>query len=163
MKLSIIDYVSLQFQSDLHFWHGLLRIIKSRSAHATGKTYLMRFDVDGELNMFKALKKAQHIKGACHADDIFYLFTTSYHETPEIVSKELQTITKMVGMFTSFAITGDPNCDEVSHVNIAPCSDTNSLNCINITIDDVTEIPLPEMENLQIWDIVYETHDVALY
>lgn len=113
--------------------------------------------------MFKALKKTQKYKGACHADDVFYLFTTKYHEPPAADSKEFATIKKMVGMFASFAFTSDPNCEEVSHLAIKPCDDLNPLMCININIDDVAQIPLPDFDNLNVWNSIYEAHDVPLY
>lgn len=154
---------ALQFNSDLHFWHGMYRVIHSRKAFAEGKTFLFRFDVDAELNMFKALKNSCQYKGACHADDLFYLFNTVYHEPPSSDSKEFATIKKMVGMFTSFATDGNPNCEEVSHLKIEAQNRSTPTKCINITESDVTEIPLPEEGNLKVWDSIYEAHDVPLY
>ena len=113
--------------------------------------------------MFKALKKCMKYKGACHADDLFYLFNTVYHEPPTQGSKEFKTIQKMVGMFTSFAINGDPNCQEVQHLNIKPQDGSTPMKCINITETDVTEIPLPRENNLKVWNSIYEEHNVPLY
>lgn len=123
----------------------------------------MRFDVDAELNMFKALKKCTMYKGASHADDIFYLFATNFHAPPAIDSKEFATIQKMVGMFTSFAISGDPNCEEVAHVAIKPNDGLTPLKCVNITENDVAVIPLPDEEKFKIWSSIYEELDVKLY
>lgn len=153
----------LNFSSYLHFWHGLHRIIQSRNAYATGKTFLMRFDVDGELNMFKKLvKKCAKLKGACHADDLFYLFNTEYHEPPKPDSEEFLTIQRFVGMLTSFAINGNPNCDEVKHLSIKPNDGSEPLMCINITLNDVAEIELPEAENLKVWNSIYKEQNVPL-
>lgn len=113
--------------------------------------------------MFKALKKAQKYRGACHADDIFYLFTTNYHSPPPLNSREFITIQRMVGIFTSFAITGDPNCEEVSNLKINPCVGTEPCKCVNITENNVAEIELPEINRLKIWDSVYNELGVPLY
>lgn len=153
----------LNFLSYLHFWHGLHRIIQSRNVNAKGKTFLMRFDVDGELNVFKNLvKKCEKYKGACHADDLFYIFNTEFHTPPLPDSQEFLTIQKFVGMLTSFAINGDPNCDEVKHVTIKPLGKSDSTMCINITLKNVTEIELPEAENIKLWNSIYEEQNVPL-
>lgn len=123
----------------------------------------MRFDVDGELNMFKALKKAMQYKGACHADDLFYMFTTNYHDTPAVESKEFKTIEKIIGIFTSFAINGDPNSRETSHLFIHPCDGSSPLKCINIDENNVLEILLPEQENMKVWDSIYDALDIHLF
>lgn len=116
--------------------------------------------------MFKALKKAQKYKGACHADDLFYLFTTNYHKPPVLNSKEFNTIQKMVGIFTSFAASNpncELNCEEISDLKINPYGEANSFKCINITETNVTEIELPEINRLKVWDSVYDEHQVPMY
>lgn len=113
--------------------------------------------------MYKALKKIDKYRGACHADDLFYIFTTHYHEPPKLNSKEFKTIERMVGIFTSFAIAGDPNCKEISHLKINPCDEANAFRCINITENDVTEIEYPELSKLKAWDSVYEELQVPIY
>lgn len=131
---------------------------------SSAKTFLFRFDVDAELNMFKALKKSQHYRGACHADDLFYLFTTDYHPHPPPDSREFKTIDRMVGMFTSFAITGDPNCSEVSNLKIFPCDGNgNDSQCVNITENNVTEIELPEINRMRVWDSIYHECEIELF
>lgn len=114
--------------------------------------------------MFKALKKAQSYRGACHADDLFYLFTTNYHAPPPLNSRESKTIQKMVGIFASFASTGNPNCDEVTNLTIHPCGGTDdTLRCINITENNVTEIELPDINRLKVWDSVYDELQIPMY
>ncbi|CRK97185.1 CLUMA_CG010582, isoform A [Clunio marinus] len=150
----------LRFCSDFHFWHGLHRLVQSRNAFASGKTYLLRFDVDAKFNMFKALKKAEKFKGACHADDLFYLFATKYNDKPAVDSKEYETIMRIVGMFTSFAIKGDVNCKEVGDVEIKPYDGSYPPKCFNITENEVKEIDHPDGDKFLIWDIVYETQEI---
>lgn len=140
----------------------MYRIILSRQAHAKGKTYLLYFDIDADLNMFKTLKKCKHLKGASHADDLFYLFTTSYHDRPEPGTKEFESIKRFVGMFTSFAKTGDPNCPEVSMI-IQPVGVSPQLKCISITENGISEISLPGEEKFKVWDSVYVDQGVALH
>lgn len=166
----VLEFVSfyliiakLQYSSDFHFWHGLHRLVQSRTKYSTANTYLFRFDVDADLNMFKATKKVQHYRGASHGDDIFYLFTTNYHAPPPLNSREFKTVERMVGIFTSFAITGNPNCVEVSNLKMSPHGERNLFKCVNITENGVTEIELPEINRLKIWDSIYEEQSVPLY
>lgn len=109
------------------------------------------------------MKKSQHIKGASHADDLFYMFTTDYHEPPAIDSNEFQTIKRMIGMFTGFAINGNPNCRELADLNIKPLDGSTPTKCLYITVEGVTEGLLPCEENFKVWDSVYETREVELY
>lgn len=113
--------------------------------------------------MFKALKNAQMYRGACHADDLFYLFTTNYHTPPPLNSREFKTIQRMVGIFTSFAITGNPNCAEVSNLKIRPCGESDALKCVNISENNVTEMELPEINRLKVWDSVYDELQVPKF
>ena len=153
----------LNFSSFLHFWHVIQRLILSRNAHGSGKTYLLRFDVDGELNLFKKqVKKCEKISGACHADDIFHLFTTIYHPPPLPSSPEFLVIEKFVGILTSFAITGNPNCDEITNLTIKPCQKSKPVMCVNLTLNDVAEIELPENDKLKVWNSIYEEANVPL-
>jgi carboxylesterase type B len=153
----------LNFISYHYFWHGILRLVLSRNAHASGKTFLFYFDVDGELNMFKKLvKKSGNLPGACHADDLFYLFNTEYHPPPLQSTPEFAIIQKLVGMFSSFATTGNPNCDEVGELTIKPCDGSEALMCIRLSLDDVVEAKLPEADQLKTWNSVYEEANVPL-
>lgn len=153
----------LNFSSIFHFWHDIQRLVLSRQVHGSGKTYLLRFDVDGELNIFKNLvKKCEKLSGACHADDMFYLFTTIYHPPPSPNSQEFKVIEKLVGILTSFAITGNPNCDEITNLTIKPCQMSWPVMCINLTLNDVAEIELPENDKLKNWNSIYEEANVPL-
>lgn len=69
----------------------------------------------------------------------------------------------MVGIFTSFAISGNPNCDEVSNLKIKSFGETNSFKCVNITENNATEIELPEINRMKVWDSVYEELQVPMY
>lgn len=123
----------------------------------------MYFDVDADLNMFKALKNGQKFKGACHADDLFYLFTTVYHDPPASGTKEFETIRKYSGMITSFAKTGGPNCDEIPHLDIQPIDGSSELECILITSSEVSLNALPIEENMKVFDSIYDDRGIPLY
>ncbi|KAG5669167.1 hypothetical protein PVAND_017062 [Polypedilum vanderplanki] len=150
----------LRYCSDFIFWHGIYRAVQSRLEFSKAKTFLLRFNVDGKLNLYKSLKKSEKYKGACHADDLFYLFKTIHLDVPEKDSNEFKSIERMIGIFTNFAATGDPNYDDCK---FSPQSNINDLKCTEITEKDVKEIDLPELKTLKVWDSIYKDHDVPLF
>lgn len=156
-------YPYLEYISDAMFWHDIYRSIQSRMAYSKEKTYLLRFHVNGSENLFRKTFKCDHYKEACHADDLTYIFKSSFLDLPAKDSKEMAVINKMVGMLTSFAITGSPNCPEIAPAEFIPQTSAESLKCIQITENDVTEISLPELSRLKVWDSVYNDHDVPLF
>lgn len=156
-------YQYLQYQSDAIIWHGMYRSIQSRIEFSQRNTYVLRFHVNGTLNLFKRVWKCEEYNDAGHGDDLFYLFKTIHLDSPSRDSKEFAAIEKMIGMLTSFAVNGDPNCKEIEPIKFNPQTDADNLMCIQITEDDVTEIELPELTKLKVWNSVYNDHDVPLY
>lgn len=149
-----LDENYYKYCSEYHFWYGIYRTIKSRNENnSSGKTYLMRFDVDGELNLFKkVVKNCSEYKGACHADDLFYIFKSSYYPMPSTDSVEYNVIKKITKIFTSFAVNG-------SSSELKNLQDFDNLKCFNLTLDGIEEMELPELKKLRVWDSVYNQCD----
>lgn len=134
------------------------------STGGKGQTYVYRFDVVTDYNYFKKFSKSEEFIGAAHGDDFTYLFFGTYQAPPAIDSKAFECIKKMVAIYTSFAITGNPNSMEIGDVEWKPVTSmTIPFNCLNITADDNTEIPLPEYERLAVWDAIYIEQNIPLY
>lgn len=152
----------LRFSSEFLFWHAIYRGILSRIKHAKGSTYLLRFDVNGELNFVKQMNNCKQYKGAAHADDLFHLFKTIVADVPDKDSKEFKVIDRMVDIFTSFAKDGNPNADKIESIRFTPLNDSNSLRCVQINENGVSEILLPELEKLKVWDSVYEDRRLSI-
>nr|AVE15907.1 CarE [Rhopalosiphum maidis] len=97
--------------------------------------YIYEFKFDGELNAIKnwifatrtVLRHA--LKGACHADEIYYLFHNNQSGVvPKPNSPELEMCKTMSKMWSNFAKTGDPNSLNLSFKwNYANASDINYL------------------------------------
>lgn len=153
----------LRFSSDYIFWHGSYRAILSRIAHSRAKTFVLYFNVDASLNLYKINKKCSNYKGASHVDDLFYLFKSIYGDAPSKDSKEFKVIEKMVGIFTNFATFNSPNCDEISPLKFTSQTNLDNINCLEITEDGISEIDLPHQPTLKVWNSIYEDHDVPLY
>ncbi|CAH1720586.1 unnamed protein product [Aphis gossypii] len=82
--------------------------------------YKYEFKFDGEINdaknmIFATRPGLRHtIKGACHADEMYYLFRGNLSGLPKPNSPEHEMCKMMSKMWTNFAKTGDPNSPDLS-------------------------------------------------
>ncbi|KAI8037451.1 hypothetical protein M5D96_009596 [Drosophila gunungcola] len=67
---------------------------------------------------------------------------------------EYRTIERLIGMWTSFATTGDPNCDIIAPVKWDPLRPGAPEHCLNIA-DGLEFMPLPESKQFVVWDSFY--------
>ncbi|XP_055847644.1 esterase B1-like [Episyrphus balteatus] len=147
----------LELLSYKMFWHGISRTVQSRLEYSKAPTYLYRFEFDSPFfNQIRNLICGKGHTGACHGDDICYLFYNTFSCRLSKDTPEYKTIERMIGIWTSFAQNGSPNCDVISDVNIQPLEKNEyPLKCCNIS-NEVQIIDLPEAEKLKIWDSMYE-------
>lgn len=77
------------------------------------KIYLNEFQFDGKLNIQKKLVKLEHLHGACHADDLFYLFGGVLVDKVQIEpdSREAKMRKLLCRLWTNFAKFHDPTPD----------------------------------------------------
>jgi carboxylesterase type B len=144
------------FVADLVFWTGIERAAMARVGK-NGKTYLYRFDVDLSLNLLKKLQPfIQSFPGACHADDLGYLFNTALGCKFSIESKEFDVIKRMVSIFTNFAINGNVDWEPITTTELP-------LKAMNITEDNNSFIEIPENERLAVWNEIYQKENCPLY
>ncbi|XP_002096649.3 esterase B1 [Drosophila yakuba] len=138
------------------FWHGFNRTLNARLTYAKAPTYYYRFDFDSpNFNFYRAKFCGDKVKtGVAHADDLSYLFRNVGSWKLEKTSAEYRTIERMIGIWTAFAATSDPNCPEIGHLDWRPSTKDDSKRVINIS-SDVSIIDLPEYEKIQIWDSFY--------
>ncbi|XP_059061377.1 juvenile hormone esterase-like [Achroia grisella] len=98
--------------SDYHYTYSI-----NRFTYLYSKTdqpiYNYVLDYNSDMNLFKKMLKVKHIKGMCHAEDQFYLFsnksTTDIYKAQENIRNMVYTLTKL---WTNFAKTSDPTPDE---------------------------------------------------
>lgn len=99
------------------------------------KIFLNEFQFDGKLNIQKKLVKLEHLPGACHADDVFYLFGGVLVDKVKIKedSREAKMRRIMCKMWTNFAKFNDPTPDGSLQFKWKPIEkiDSNNLNEIN--------------------------------
>ncbi|EDW81348.2 uncharacterized protein Dwil_GK11073 [Drosophila willistoni] len=149
---NFMDYYSYKI-----FWHGFHRALHSRLTYGKAPTYFYRFDFDSpDFNLYRKKFCGDNVtKGVAHADDLCYLFLNSEAWKLDKSSPEYRTIQRMIGIWTSFATTSNPNCQEISEVNWLPSTKEQAQLVLNIS-SDVKIIDLPEREKLKVWDIMYK-------
>lgn len=92
--------------SDLHFVYSTHRFAHFYS-NIYDPVYMYRFSLDTELNIVKILSGLSHMEGACHADDLFYLFYNRWNKEPYEKHDNLKDIVhKVTKLWTDFAKTG---------------------------------------------------------
>jgi len=145
----------------MFFLFGIHRAILSRlSLGGKGKTFSYYFDGDTELNVWKIdLAKKPNLRGACHADDLFYLFSSEFSKKPAIDSTEFKLITKMVDIWTEFAINGNANNETWKPIS----SIDDAFSCLKICNEGCEMIQQPERERLKVWRAIYEAEKKALF
>lgn len=81
--------------------------------HPKIKQYLYEFQFDGKLNLQKKDIKLEHLKGAGHADDLFYLFGGVWVNQVQLAedSRENKMRKIMCKLWTNFAKYHDPTPD----------------------------------------------------
>ncbi|XP_030559575.1 esterase B1 [Drosophila novamexicana] len=146
----------LRLLSVKNFWHGIHRALLARAAYAPATpTYLYRFDMDSpHYNHYRTLKCGRHVRGVCHADDLAYMFHTLLSTKLDRASPEYRTIERLIGMWTSFATTGNPNCPQIEPTQWEPLRPGGSELCLNIS-EQLEFMPLPESKEFVVWDSFY--------
>lgn len=147
--------------TDKLFWHGVHRTILSRmNSLERGPTYVYRFAFDSPtFNHYRVLMCGKEIRGVCHADDLSYLFSNDLElKAPEENSAEFKTIQRMVELWTSFAISGNPNSKSefLKGVKWEPLTNGNTPYKVLNIAEKLEVIELPEAKRMAFWDSMYE-------
>lgn len=101
------------------------------------------------------------VHGASHADDLFYYFKSIYVNPPGISSVEFELVKTMVELITSFAISGTPKISEETVWNVAFDSDDPPM-VMNIANSKISMIPMPEFNNIKVFNKIFESASVDL-
>ncbi|XP_017104467.2 esterase B1 isoform X1 [Drosophila bipectinata] len=158
LQESMDFFEALNIFSHRQIWHDMHRLVLARQTYAAGTpTYLYRFDFDSPyFNQFRGLVCDAHVRGVSHADELSYQFYNIIASKLEKSSMEYKTIERMVGMWTSFAANGDPNCPEIKSATWEPigAKENGTEKCFNIS-HNLEMRELPEFESLTVWDSFY--------
>ena len=105
----------VEFMTDFHFTipQTMSNEIHARNCQPGFKQYVYEFCYDGELNAFKKLLKMTELRGACHFDELFYLFDAKILGMKVAKNSPAWNMRKtMCTLWTNFAKYQDPTPDD---------------------------------------------------
>lgn len=105
------------FMTDMHFSIPHTLTYETHSMYQKSDQFVYEFRYDGELNGFKSLLQMDDVPGACHFDELFYLFNpqllrlTTAKDSPAWKMRET-----MCNLWTNFAKHKNPTPDDQSNL-----------------------------------------------
>nr|CAD7433392.1 unnamed protein product [Timema monikensis] len=124
---TLLQYIDLL--TDTQYGMGVCKTVKEHAASYASPVYYYQFAFDGQLGLFKKIFPLKGIKGACHADDLGYLFFSSLNSIfLDKNTPEMKVLTLMVQLWTSFAKNGIPQAEEVTWRPVSK----SELHCLTI-------------------------------
>jgi carboxylesterase type B len=96
------------------------------------------------------------IRGSCHGDDLFYMFSNDFIKKPEENSKELQLIERFVEIITNYATSGNPGFGWTA------IESRDDLKCFDLGNDELKMIKMPELKRMKVWNEIYEEAEIEL-
>ncbi|XP_036344645.1 esterase B1-like [Rhagoletis pomonella] len=138
------------------FWHDFHRTILSRLTFARAPTFLYRFDFDSpDFNFYRAKYCGRdNVRGVAHADELSYLFYSNNSRKLFTNTAEYKTIRRMIGMWTAYARSGDPDCDESDPIIWDAVTKYYNLRAMLIG-KELEFKEIPEKDKLLVWAKLY--------
>ncbi|KAF9407857.1 hypothetical protein HW555_012267 [Spodoptera exigua] len=119
----------------------------------TGRSvYNYYFDYDSFRNLNKFLTQLRFTPGACHGDELFYLFQPAVYAALPATPNDAAIIATMTALWTSFAKTGIPSTPTTTW---APSG--QQLEFLEIG-KEIKMIPLPNPERMEFWKQSFEKY-----
>ncbi|KAL9916958.1 cricklet [Glossina fuscipes fuscipes] len=131
------------------------------------RVYFYRFDYVGGRNFYKTLLQMDKLKGACHGDELFYLFQMAAEEL-KYNANDLKVTQQLCKLWANFAYAGQPThvdfenplvCDW-RHVKAPENVETStfSLDYLNIDGSDGQMKCNPDQERMEFWREIYKIY-----
>ncbi|XP_063378702.1 acetylcholinesterase-like isoform X2 [Cydia fagiglandana] len=151
------DYqVIVTMLSDLHLVYNMHRFTYLYSKH-NSPIYMSRFSFDTDLNFMKKLILANSdldLKGACHGDDVFYMFSSNYTKDAYELQETLKDyVSKVTKLWTDFAKTSNPTPDN-SLGPRWPLYTAQNKRYLDINVQS-TAGSFAEKQRVEFWDALY--------
>ncbi|XP_055381803.1 juvenile hormone esterase-like [Condylostylus longicornis] len=164
-----IDSKSLESLKDLltdyHFTIGLQAVAEIHSRYnCKSPLFFYKFSYVGGLNMFKKWFQLEKLKGACHGDDLFYLFQmANLEDTLNPGANDKKIVKVICKLWTNFAKYSNPTPNEDDSLKFKWKPVKNIKNNEKFTLDYLNidnEIQMkqdPDKERIQFWRDIYQT------
>lgn len=148
-KQCYYDYIS-----DTYFLRAIFNFAKTLIETSNNDVYLYYFDQVTNLNQFKQLFNGANYEGACHGEDLLYMFKTAMSPAVDVNSKEYLGIQRLTTWLTNFAKCSNPNGLELNPLlgETWPAA-TENLEYLNI--DNTTSVKTNFGKNVtEFWDSI---------
>lgn len=125
---------------------------------------MYQFSYDGELNMPKKLFGLGKHKGACHGDDMFYLFKMKFLDMDvEEEEEAYQVRDNMCRLWTNFAKTSNPtpaSDPRMAGIQWKPIpQQKGSFTPIALDINTKLQMITPNVDRVNFWKKLYNTYN----
>lgn len=127
--------------------------------------YFYNFDYLGGRNMYKTMFQMHKFKGACHGDELFYLFQMDGDET-EVSERDQKIVKQLSNMWANFAKFTNPTPRDQQHsiecdwlpIRYQPPGDTDKfiLNYLSISNNGCEMKINPDIERMKFWQNIYK-------
>lgn len=143
----------------MDLWFGIHRTVRYRLRNPIAPTYVMRFDADTELNVFKNVLASIFpefgvYREPMHGDEFAYFFRTALNPPRNQMSDgAAEMLDLMVTSLTNFARTGNPSI-QTRNIVWTPVTDPYQLLfALNVRENNRTEMMiLPEADRMKVFD-----------
>lgn len=121
-----------------------------------GKTFAYRFCYEfAERNHHKKLFKGEHFNGACHGDDLSYIFTNIFGPLPIKGTTEWEAIQKVRNMFVDFATKGSEGLVKLGWEDVKKCDLSYNYKSMEIN-NEWKMIKAPELSRMQVLNSILD-------
>ncbi|CAH0602301.1 unnamed protein product [Chrysodeixis includens] len=146
----------LDYGTDLAFIYPVQRSIAKYLNAGVSNLYSYSFSYEGGRNILKVVLDYQS-PGACHGDDIGYLFQVPELEGQEISEEDQEMIEVMTKMWTDFAKQGNPTPASSQTFTWEPIVDASRRPYLSIGRPVAAQTRLFQ-DRVAFWDLYYELH-----
>ncbi|XP_067007348.2 bile salt-activated lipase isoform X2 [Anabrus simplex] len=161
-KNNLQDFIDMT--TDTEFLIPLRKSLNLQANYSKQPQYLYLMTFNGNISLKRAVG-VPDLKGVCHAEELGYLWYIKllpYQQYPQS-SPEMETVNRMVTMWTNFAKTGEPTPEETEllPINWEPYTPSNPAYLI---IDKELRMDRNIMKNrMDFWDDIYKkyTHSAS--
>ncbi|XP_053962251.1 esterase E4-like [Anastrepha ludens] len=159
--------------TDYHFLIDIHLAIKLQAIHQPrAPLYAYRFNYTGGRDFFKRSFKLEHLDGACHGDELNYLFQYFEDDMSTFSESDAQTTKRLSAMWANFARYGNPtpkNSDIAKELGIAwtPVKrpmESDDWKLDYLSIDRKCSMQQdPDNDRIQFWQNVYKKYKAKDY
>ncbi|XP_072939810.1 juvenile hormone esterase-like [Epargyreus clarus] len=142
--------------SDTQYIYGIDKFVRLFKGRKTAPVFYYVFNGDDELNYYKIVHNITY-PGACHDDDIGYLFLTSVTKPrhPYISFTTKYILEAFLHNLKQFMLTGNPTPN--ANINCWPDAGTNGYH-LKSDSNNLAVFQRPIPKRLEFWDAVYDEY-----